>query len=90
MLAAVIAPEFGADLRADVVAGASEGRQVFARAYMLAEAAIRSTRQSACRNRNRLPERGFRRDEFPPRGECVRLTFPLAWGLTGLDNTPNS
>lgn len=33
MLAAVIAPEFGADLRADVVAGASEGRQVFARAY---------------------------------------------------------
>ncbi len=33
MLAAVIAPEFGADLRADVIAGASEGREAFARAY---------------------------------------------------------
>ncbi|MGH7011221.1 MAG: hypothetical protein ACREEX_10325, partial [Caulobacteraceae bacterium] len=33
MLAAVIAPEFGADLRADIIAGASEGREAFARAY---------------------------------------------------------
>ncbi len=33
MLAQVIAPEFGAEMRQDVVAGAAEGRQVFARAY---------------------------------------------------------
>ncbi len=33
MLAVAIAAEYGADLRQDVVAGAAEGRQAFARAY---------------------------------------------------------
>jgi hypothetical protein len=33
MLAMVIAAEFGADLRQDVVAGAQEGRAAFARSY---------------------------------------------------------
>jgi hypothetical protein len=33
MLAVVIAAEYGADLRADVIAAAAEGRQAFARSY---------------------------------------------------------
>jgi hypothetical protein len=33
MLAVAMAAEFGADLRADIVAGAAEGRQAFARQY---------------------------------------------------------
>jgi hypothetical protein len=33
MLAVVVGPEFGVELRQDVIAAAAEGRQAFARAY---------------------------------------------------------